>query len=132
MRRWFLALFATAGMTLAAADYGIFLNADATPQNAGWLRPLVLALQDERTAAVFGRQVPRSNCQAVYAHDYERCFGPHRESTRWEHFFSMVSSGSGKVAPAIDFPVTLTALCSISTEAGSAKRNSISSVSLTP
>ena len=84
------------GMKLAAAEFGIFLNADATPQNPGWLRPLVLALQDERTAAVFGRQVPRLNCQAVFAHDYERCFGPRRESTRWDHFFSMVSSGLRK------------------------------------
>jgi rhamnosyltransferase len=84
------------GMQLASAEFGIFLNADATPQGAGWLRPLVLALQDERTAAVFGRQIPRPNCQAVYAHDYERCFGPQRKSTRWEHFFSMVSSGLRK------------------------------------
>jgi rhamnosyltransferase len=84
------------GMELAQTDFGIFLNADATPQGNDWLRPLVNALQDPSVAAVFGRQIPRPDCQAVFAHDYERCFGPNRESTRWDHFFSMVSSGLRK------------------------------------
>ncbi len=84
------------GMRLAASEFGIFLNADATPQGTNWLRPLVAALQDPQTAAVFGRQMPRPDCRAVYAHDYERCFGAHRESAQWEHFFSMVSSGLRK------------------------------------
>jgi rhamnosyltransferase len=84
------------GMSLARSDAVIFLNADATPQGSNWLRPLVKVLQDPRTAAVFGRQIPRPDCPAVYAHDYQRCFGNARESTRWEHFFSMVSSGLRK------------------------------------
>lgn len=84
------------GMRLARSGCGIFLNADATPQGTNWLRPLVEALLDPKTAAVFGRQVPRPDCQAVFACDYERCFGPRRESARWEHFFSMVSSGLRK------------------------------------
>jgi len=84
------------GMHLAGAEYGIFLNADATPQGGNWLRPLVRALQDPHTAAVFGRQIPRPDCQAVYACDYERCFGANRESATWDHFFSMVSSGIRK------------------------------------
>lgn len=81
------------GMRLARSDFGIFLNADATPQGSGWLRPLVSALLNPRVAACFGRQIPRPDCQAVYACDYDRCFGPDRESARWDHFFSMVSSG---------------------------------------
>jgi rhamnosyltransferase len=84
------------GMRLARAEFGIFLNADATPQGSDWLRPLVDALSDARVASVFGRQVPRPDCQAVYACDYDRCFGPNRESARWDHFFSMVSSGMRK------------------------------------
>lgn len=84
------------GMKLARSEFGIFLNADATPQNSNWLAPLVKALQDPRTAAAFGKQVPRPDCRAVYAHDYERCFGSNRESARWEHFFSMASSGIRK------------------------------------
>ena len=81
------------GMRLARSDYAIFLNADATPQGTDWLRPLVQGLQDPSVAAVFGRQIPRPDCQAVYASDYDRCFGPNRESSQWPHFFSMVSSG---------------------------------------
>lgn len=84
------------GMQLARTEFGIFLNADATPQGRNWLGPLVTALQEAQTAAVFGRQIPRSDCHAVYAHDYHRCFGPARESARWPHFFSMVSSGLRK------------------------------------
>ncbi|HXS69451.1 MAG TPA: glycosyltransferase family 2 protein [Candidatus Polarisedimenticolia bacterium] len=84
------------GMQLAQTDFGIFINADATPQGSHWLRPLVEALQEPDVAAVFGRQIPRPDCRAVYAHDYERCFGPNRESTQWDHFFSMVSSGLRK------------------------------------
>jgi len=81
------------GMELARADYCVFLNADATPVDQNWLRPLVTALQNPEHAAVYGRQIPRPDCRAVFAHDYERCFGDRRESTQWDHFFSMVSSG---------------------------------------
>ena len=84
------------GMQLARSECGIFLNADATPQGNHWLRPLAGALLDPKTAAVFGRQIPRPDCQAVFACDYERCFGPDRQSARWEHFFSMASSGIRK------------------------------------
>jgi rhamnosyltransferase len=84
------------GMSLSRADWVVFINADATPQGPNWLRPLAEALQDPKTAAVFGRQIPRPDCPAVYAHDYYRCFGERRESENWEHFFSMVSSGLRK------------------------------------
>ncbi len=84
------------GMTLATTETAIFLNADATPQGPNWLRPLATALQHPRHAASFGRQIARPDCQAVFAHDYDRCFGPQRESVRWDHFFSMVSSGLRK------------------------------------
>src|SRR5436190_10095783 len=75
------------GMELACSDYAIFLNADATPQGANWLRGLIRPLLDVQTAAVFGRQIPRPGCRAVYRCDYERCFGKDRESEKWEHFF---------------------------------------------
>lgn len=81
------------GMRLSPHERVIFLNADATPQSADWLGPLVSALADPRVAAVFGRQIPRPDCEAAFARDYERCFGEHRESAAWDHFFSMVSSG---------------------------------------
>lgn len=84
------------GMELAQTEVVIFLNADATPQSRHWLRPLAGALQNPRTAAAFSRQIPRPDCAAVFAHDYERCFGEQRESVQWDHFFSMVSSGLRK------------------------------------
>ena len=84
------------GMRLAQAEICVFLNADATPQGSHWLRPLVEALQNEKVAACFGKQLPRPDCEAVFACDYERCFGDERESAKWDHFFSMVSSGLRK------------------------------------
>jgi rhamnosyltransferase len=84
------------GMMLTRSNFGIFLNADATPRGDNWLAPLVAGLANPNVAAVFGRQIPRPNCDAVYAHDYERCFGPNRESAHWPHFFSMASSGIRK------------------------------------
>lgn len=84
------------GMRLAKAEICVFLNADATPQGSNWLQPLVETLMDQRVAACFGRQIPRPDCQAVFACDYDRCFGPQRESAQWDHFFSMVSSGLRK------------------------------------
>lgn len=84
------------GMRLARAPLAVFLNADATPQSPDWLAPLVDRLQNPNVAAVFGRQIARPDARAVFACDYERCFGPNRESARWDHFFSMVSSGLRK------------------------------------
>lgn len=84
------------GMQMARAPYCLFLNADATPQGPHWLRPLAETLYSPKVAAVFGRQIPREDCQAVFACDYERCFGENRESKDWDHFFSMVSSGIRK------------------------------------
>lgn len=84
------------GMGLARSEYCLFLNSDATPQGENWLRPLAEALRDPGVAACFGRQIPRPDCRAVFACDYERCFGPARESAQWDHFFSMVSSGLRK------------------------------------
>lgn len=84
------------GMRLARSEICLFLNADATPQGTNWLRPMVQALRAPKVAACFGRQIPRPDCQAVFACDYERCFGPDREAAHWQHFFSMVSSGLRK------------------------------------
>jgi rhamnosyltransferase len=71
----------------------VFLNSDCEPVNRRWLSELLAPTQaDPGIGAAFGRQIPRRDCQAVYAHDYERCFGPARETAQWDHFFSMANS----------------------------------------
>jgi rhamnosyltransferase len=81
------------GAREANHDWIIYLNADATPADRSWLKELISpCLVAEKFGAGFSRQIPRPDCQAVYAHDYDRCFGPQRESASWSHFFSMVSS----------------------------------------
>jgi len=91
------------GMKLSSEDWVVFLNSDAAPIGRDWLTNLLKTTLSSQgntrgIGAVFGRQVPRPDCHAVYAHDYERCFGPQRESKKWGHFFSMVSSAVSRAA----------------------------------
>ncbi|MDQ8193813.1 glycosyltransferase [Coraliomargarita sp. SDUM461004] len=80
------------GFRLASHEWVVFLNSDATPANDQWLKELLQAAVDTpKLGAAFSRQIPRKDCEAVFAHDYDRCFGPARESDQWDHFFSMVS-----------------------------------------
>ena len=81
------------GARAATHDWLIYLNGDATPVGKNWLTNLLApCLRDPDFGAGFSCQIPRPDCTAVFAHDYDRCFGPNRESKDWEHFFSMVSS----------------------------------------
>lgn len=81
------------GAREASHDWIVYLNADATPVGRNWLTELLRpCLAAKKFGAGFSRQVPRPDCEAVFAHDYDRCFGPRRESASWDHFFSMVSS----------------------------------------
>lgn len=84
------------GVELADSNFCILLNADATPQGPDWLSPLVEALLVPQVAGVYGRQIPRPDCRAVYARDYERCFRPNRQSAVWRHFFSLTGIGVRK------------------------------------
>ncbi|MCB1130221.1 MAG: glycosyltransferase [Verrucomicrobiae bacterium] len=81
------------GAREASHEWIVYLNADATPVGRDWLGNLLRpCLETENFGAGFSRQIPRPDCMAVFAHDYDRCFGPRRVSRGWDHFFSMVSS----------------------------------------
>lgn len=85
------------GMRRASHEWVVFLNSDATPTDNRWLTELLtVATNHEHLGAAFSRQIPRPDCKAVYAHDYDRCFGPNRESVNWPNFFSMVSCVTSK------------------------------------
>ena len=80
------------GMREASSDWVIFINSDAEPIGEDWAQNLLeVAKSQDRVGSSFSRQVPRPDCWSVFANDYERCFGPQRESAKWEYFFSMVS-----------------------------------------
>ena len=85
------------GIRNARNEWVVFLNADACPADEHWLDELLkVAVETENLGAVFGRQIPRDDCWGVHAHDYKRCFGPDRDSDKWDHFFSMVSCATRK------------------------------------
>ena len=80
------------GMRESSSEWVVFLNSDAEPADRRWLSELMAAAQARpMTGVAFSRQIPRHDCKAVFAHDYDRCFGPQRDSVNWDHFFSMVS-----------------------------------------
>ena len=80
------------GLSRSENEWVVFLNADDTPRDKSWLKELLrVAASALVPGTAFSRQVPRQNCTGVHAHDYDRCFGPDRESRNWPHFFSMVS-----------------------------------------
>lgn len=87
------------GMREARSPWVVFLNSDCEPVDTHWLGELLAAAKNApRVGATFGRQMPRPDCQAVYAHDYDRCFGENRESVKWDHFFSMANSAVNREA----------------------------------
>jgi len=80
------------GMRVSTSEIVVFLNSDCTPQHPEWLERLVAGFTDERVAAVFGRQIPRPDCQPLFVKDTEDTFGDGSRQTYWKHCFSMASS----------------------------------------
>ncbi len=80
------------GMEATQGEFVVFLNSDCVPQDEWWLQNLLSGFADEKTAAVFGRQIPRPDCHAIYARDTEETFGDGKRQQAWRHCFSMASS----------------------------------------
>jgi len=86
------------GMELSTSDHVVFLNSDCTPIDSQWLRNLMSGFSgDERVAAVFGRQVPRSDCYPLFAKDAEDTYGDGSRQKYWRHCFSMASSAISRL-----------------------------------
>jgi rhamnosyltransferase len=80
------------GMVMAQSPYVVFVNSDCAPQHEDWLDELLAGFSDEKTAAVFGRQIPRPDCYPLYARDTEETFGEGERQKYWRHCFSMAAS----------------------------------------
>ena len=81
------------GMELSQGPLVVFLNSDCTPQNSEWLTNLLSGFEEEeKVAAVFGRQIPRPNCNPLFAKDTEDTYGDGSRQKYWKHCFSMASS----------------------------------------
>lgn len=83
-------------MELAGGEIVVFLNADCTPQRADWLDQLMTGIRRPGVAAVFGRQIPRPGCDALFSKDTNDTFGDGRRQAKWRHCFSMASSAVRK------------------------------------
>ncbi len=80
------------GMEVSQGDFVVFLNSDCTPQNEKWLENLLKGFDHENVAAVFGRQIPRPDCQPLLVKDTEDTYGDGSRQQYWRHCFSMASS----------------------------------------
>lgn len=74
------------------SEFVVFLNSDCTPLDDQWLEELLAAFCRSEIAAVFGRQLPRPDCKALFAKDTEDTFGNGERQQYWKHCFSMASS----------------------------------------
>lgn len=52
----------------AQGDYLVFLSQDALPVDENWLSRLIKPLKDEKTAGVFGRQIPKESTHLMEKH----------------------------------------------------------------
>jgi rhamnosyltransferase len=80
------------GMAASTGELVVFLNSDCTPRDPYWLQNLLAGFDDNRIAAVFGRQVPRPDCHALMAKDTEDTYGDGSRQKSWRHCFSMAAS----------------------------------------
>lgn len=72
-------------------DIVVFVNSDCTPASEKWLENLIAPLQSGSASAVFGRQIPRPDCLAIFARDAESAYGDGSLQARWRNCFSMAS-----------------------------------------
>jgi rhamnosyltransferase len=86
------------GAKQANSEIVVFLNADCTPSDPLWLERLLEPFQDLQVGAVFGRQLPRPECEVLAAKDIEATYGDGSMQKRWRHCFSMASSAIRKSA----------------------------------
>ncbi len=78
------------------APFVVFLNSDCEPADSFWLENLIKGFNDEKTGAVFGRQLPRPDCLPLFLKDTEDTFGDGTRQQYWKHCFSMASSAIRK------------------------------------
>jgi rhamnosyltransferase len=52
----------------------VFLSAHAVPQSRRWLEAMLAPFNDERVAAVFGRQMPHPDCHPIEALEIRRAY----------------------------------------------------------
>lgn len=79
------------GMGASEGELVAFLNSDCTPVDEFWLERLLGGF-GPKTAAAFGRQMPRQDCQPLFAKDTEDTYGDGERQKYWKHCFSMASS----------------------------------------
>ena len=79
-------------MEASHGELVVFLNSDCAPQHETWLENLLKGFNSDKVAAVFGRQIPRPDCDTLMVKDTEATFGDGSRQKFWRHCFSMASS----------------------------------------
>lgn len=89
------------GASLAQGKYVVFLNGDAKPKNKEWLQMLLVNFSRyEKTAAVYSRVYPRTNCNPVEARsilfDYYLFNGKVKQIESLQYYHGMTAEGKRK------------------------------------
>ncbi len=80
------------GMEASSGELVVFLNSDCAPQDERWLESLLTGFDNDNVAAVFSCQIPRPDCQLLFAKDTYDTYGDGSRQKYWKHCFSMASS----------------------------------------
>jgi glycosyltransferase involved in cell wall biosynthesis len=63
---------------LAKGEFLVFLNADACPATSDWLRALMENFKDSQVGAVYGRQIPKPDCNLERQYVLANLYGEHK------------------------------------------------------
>lgn len=80
------------GMRETRSPFVVFVNSDCTPQSDDWLERLLDGFTGREVAAVFGKQIPRPDCQPLFVKATVDTYGDGSRQRFWKHCFSMASS----------------------------------------
>jgi len=64
------------GAARANFPIAVFLSAHAVPRTRRWLEAMLAPFNDEKVGAVFGRQLPHTDCNPLEALEIRRAYGP--------------------------------------------------------
>ena len=80
------------GINKSTGGHVIILSAHAIPVDDNWMSNLTRNFDDQKVAGIYGRQIPRPDCNPMDARDLASLFGGERKIQTGDPFFSNANS----------------------------------------